>query len=471
MAEDYELCTFQKHHKQKILLFLSAMRSYADSLKKNKYKIEYKKIEDKDFKNNYFDKLLKTIKQKKINEVSSFEVEDKFFEEKLKRFFTKSKIKWNIIQTPMFLNSRNEFKNYLAKSKKPFMATFYKETRKKLCILMNNNGTPLGGKWSFDEDNRNKLPKNVLVPKHPKVSETKHTKHLKSIIEKNFKTHPGNTSNFWFATEYNDVIKLLDFFIRKKSNLFGDYEDAVSQKDNILFHSSLSPYINLGLITPEFIIEKILNFHKKNKIKLNSLEGYVRQIIGWREFMRGVYQDFSNEMETKNFFKQTRKMKFTWYEGNTGLPPLDHAIKNALTHGWSHHIERLMILSNLMNLCEIKPNYVYKWFMEMFVDSSDWVMVPNVYGMGLFSDGGIFATKPYICGSSYMLKMMDFKKGEWCNIMDGLYWRFINRNRTFFLKNPRLSMMVRVFDKMKTERKNLILPAAEKFIKENTYGN
>jgi deoxyribodipyrimidine photolyase-related protein len=170
-------------------------------------------------------------------------------------------------------------------------------------------------------------------------------------------------------------------------------------------------------------------------------------------------------METKNFFKQKRKMKSSWYDGSTGLPPLDYAIKNALRHGWSHHIERLMILSNLMNLCEIKPNYVYKWFMEMFVDSSDWVMVPNVYGMGLFSDGGIFATKPYICGSSYMLKMMD------CNIMDGLYWRFINRNRTFFLKNPRLSMMVRVFDKMKIERKNLILPAAEKFIKENTYGN
>ncbi len=471
MAEDYELCTFQKHHKQKILLFLSAMRSYADTLKKNKYKIEYKKIEDKDFKNSYFDKILKIINKQKITEISSFEVEDKFFEEKLKRFFTKSKIKWNIIQTPMFLNSRKEFKNYLEKSKKPFMATFYKETRKKLGILMNDNGTPVGGKWSFDEDNRNKLPKNISAPKYPKILETKHTKYLKPIIENFFKDHPGSTNNFWLATEYDDVIKLLNFFIKEKSNLFGDYEDAVSQKDNILFHSALSPYINMGLITPEIIVQKILDFHTKNNIKLNSLEGYVRQIIGWREFMRGVYQGYSKQMEIKNFFKQKRKMKSSWYDGSTGLPPLDYAIKNALRHGWSHHIERLMILSNLMNLCEIKPNYVYKWFMEMFVDSSDWVMVPNVYGMGLFSDGGIFATKPYICGSSYMLKMMDFKKGEWCNIMDGLYWRFINRNRTFFLKNPRLSMMVRVFDKMKIERKNLILPAAEKFIKENTYGN
>ena len=468
MAEDYELCTFQKHHKQKILLFLSSMRSYADTLKKNKYKIEYKEIRDKDFKNSYFDKLSKTIKQKKINKVSSFEVEDKFFEEKLKKFFTKSNIKWDVVQTPMFLNSRKEFKTYLSKSKKPFMAAFYKETRKKLDILMNSNGTPIGNKWSFDDDNRNKLPKDIFVPKYPKILETNHTKLLKPIIEKNFKDHPGDTNNFWFATEYDDVDKLLNFFIKEKSNLFGDYEDAVSQKNNILFHSALSPYINLGLITPEIIIKKILDFSKKNNIKINSLEGYIRQIIGWREFMRGVYQGYGKEMENRNFFKQKRKMKSSWYEGNTGLPPLDYAIKNALAHGWSHHIERLMILSNIMNLCEIEPKRVYKWFMEMFVDSSDWVMVPNVYGMGLFSDGGIFATKPYICGSSYILKMMDFKKGDWCNTMDGLYWRFINRNRNFFLKNPRLSMMVKIFDKMKKDRKKLILSSAEKFIKENT---
>ncbi len=402
MAEDKGLCTYEKHHKQKILLFLSSMRSYADGLRKNKFKLDYFKIEDKEFNEDYLKKLKKIITQKKVKEISSFD------------------------------------------------------------------GNPIGGKWSFDEDNRNKLPKNISIPKFPKINETSHTKKLKPIIEKEFKNHPGSTNNFWFATEYEDVVKLLNFFIKEKSNLFGDYEDAVDQKDNILFHSALSPYINLGLITPEFVIQKILDFHKKNKIRMNSLEGYIRQVIGWREFMRGIYQSYSQEMETGNFFKQNRKMKSSWYDGTTGLPPLDYAIKNAVNHGWSHHIERLMILSNIMNLCEIKPTIVYKWFMEMFVDSSDWVMVPNVYGMGLFSDGGIFATKPYICGSAYFMKMMDFKKGEWCNIMDGLYWRFIDRNRKFFLKNPRLSMMVRIVDKMKSDRKKLILCEADKFIKLNT---
>tara|TARA_Y100001970_G_scaffold204106_1_gene248519 strand:- start:11346 stop:12842 length:1497 start_codon:yes stop_codon:yes gene_type:complete len=469
MAEDQELCTYERHHKLKILLFLSSMRSYADRLKKEKFKVNYSKIDSKDFTTSYTIKLKKLILTENIKEISSFEIEDKYFEEKFKLLFKKLKIKWNIIQTPMFLNSRNEFKNYLKKSKKPFMATFYKEVRKKSGILMGIDGNPFGGKWSFDEDNRNKLPKGISIPKFPKINETNHTKKLKPIIEKIFKDHPGSTDNFWFATEYNDVVKLLNFFLKEKSNFFGDYEDAVNQKDNILFHSALSPYINLGLITPEFIIGKVLDFHKKNKIRINSLEGYIRQIIGWREFMRGIYQSYSVEMETKNFFKQNKKMKKSWYDGTTGLPPLDYAIQNAKNYGWSHHIERLMILSNIMNLCEIKPKIVYKWFMEMFVDSSDWVMVPNVYGMGLFSDGGIFATKPYICGSGYFMKMMDFKKGEWCNIMDGLYWRFINKNRKFFLKNPRLSMMVRIFDKMKNDRKKLILSEAEKFIKMNTY--
>ena len=368
----------------------------------------------------------------------------------------------------MFLNPRNDFKTYLNQVKKPFMANFYKKQRVDHNILVDSNKKPVGGKWSFDDENRKKLPKEIDLPEKFTFKETQHTKDLKEIVEKMFSHHPGKTKGFWTCTNRKDTESYLDYFLDKKIENFGDYEDAVDQKDNILFHSALSPYINLGLITPEFIIKKVLDFHNKNKIRLNSLEGYIRQVIGWREFMRGIYQSYSKEMETRNFFKQNRKMKNSWYEGTTGLPPLDYAIKNAVNYGWSHHIERLMILSNIMNLCEVKPTYVYKWFMEMFVDSSDWVMVPNVYGMGLFSDGGIFATKPYICGSAYFMKMMDFKKGEWCNTMDGLYWRFINRNRAFFLKNPRLSMMVRIFDKMKPDRKKLILAEAEKFIKQNT---
>ena len=176
MAEDNGLCTYEKHHKQKILLFLSSMRSYADSIKRNKFKLDYLKIEDNDFKEDYLKKLKKVIDKKKISEITSFEIEDKTFERKILQFSKKEKVNWNIIQTPMFLNSRVEFKNYLSKSKKPFMATFYKEVRKKSGILMGSGGEPIGGKWSFDEDNRNKLPKNISAPKYPKILKTRHTR-------------------------------------------------------------------------------------------------------------------------------------------------------------------------------------------------------------------------------------------------------------------------------------------------------
>ena len=465
MSEDYDLCSFQKHHKLKILLFLSSMRSFRDELKAKKINVIYNDCL-KDFKKPYEKKLEKTIKDKGIKEISFFEIEDIFFEKRLKSFFKKKNIKFNEIKTPMFLTSREEFKGYLNKTKRPFMANFYKMNRSKLNILMNKDGTPKGGKWSFDEDNRKKLPDKISIPKHLKFKNTPYTENLKKFIEINFKTHPGSTNNFWFPTTRDQSQKLLDHFLQNKINLFGDYEDAVSKKSNTLFHSALSPLINIGLITPKEILEKINKF--ENKVRINSLEGYIRQIIGWREFMRGIYQNYNCQIENKNFFNHKNKMKQSWYNGTTGLEPLDYSIKNALKYGWSHHIERLMILANIMNLCQIQPKQVYKWFMEMFVDSSDWVMAPNVYGMGLFSDGGIFATKPYICGSSYFLKMMDFKRGEWCNTMDGLYWNFINKNRKFFQKNQRLSMMVRIFDKMKNERKKIILNAAEKFIKQNT---
>ena len=346
------------------------------------------------------------------------------------------------------------------------MANFYKAQRLRFDILLNSDKTPKGGKWSFDADNRKKLPKDIKLPDQPNFKETDYTKKLKPIVDKEFQKHPGSVDQFWIGTTRKDAQSVLSNFLKNKLKLFGDYEDAVDQRNNILFHSALSPFINNGLITPKEILSELKKY--ENKVSLNSYEGYLRQLVGWREFMRGIYQNYDEEMQKGNFFKHKRKMKKSWYDGTTGLPPLDHAIKNANDYAWSHHIERLMILANIMNLCEIKPKITYSWFMEMFMDSSEWVMSPNVYGMGLFSDGGIFATKPYICGSAYFLKMMDFKKGEWCNIMDGLYWRFIEKNRTFFSKNPRLSMMVRILEKMKTDRKKLIFSAADNFIKENT---
>ena len=465
MAEDLGLCTYEKHHKQKILLFLSSMRSFCDELKEKNYEVIYKKIEDNDFELDYLEKLRSIITEKKIDTVSVFEIEDKPFE---KTFLSDLKdiVSVNYLNTPMFLTKRQDFKDYSDSVKKPFMANFYKKQRKENNFLMEEDGNPSGGKWSFDEENRKKIPKEIKLPSKLKFELTTHTKHLIKIIDDKFKDHIGQLDDFWMCTTRNNAWRVFEHFLDEKINLFGDYEDAVDQRDNVLFHSSLSPLMNLGLITPSEILEKLQKI--KNEVKINSLEGYFRQIAGWREFIRGVYQNYDEKFETSNFFNHKRLMKKSWYDGSTGLVPLDYSIKNASKYAWTHHIERLMIQANIMNLCEINPKKVYIWFMEHYLDSSEWVMYPNVYGMGLFSDGGVFSTKPYICGSSYFRKMMDFKKGEWCDTLDGLYWRFIEKNTNFFLKNPRLSMMVRVLEKMKLERRKKIIDLANKFIEDNT---
>ncbi|MDC0413039.1 cryptochrome/photolyase family protein [Pelagibacteraceae bacterium] len=468
MAEDYGLCTYEKHHKQKILLFLSAMRSYAEELSAAKYQVTYYDCNHPLFKKSYETKLLEFIKKNSIKEIVSFEVEDKFLEKRLHSFFLKNKVSYQTIKSPMFVTTRKDFTDYLQSNKKPFMATFYKLQRTKMNVLIKDKNKPVGGKWSFDEENRKKLPKVITIPKVQSFKISEHTKKLKPFIEKIFSSHPGTLDSFNHPTTRKDAIKLYLNFLKEKFALFGDYEDSMTVKSHAVFHSMLSPIINLGLITPTTLIRETLDFAKANKIPLNSLEGYVRQIIGWREFMRGIYQNYEKRLLNTNFFNHQRKLNKSWYDGTTGIVPLDHAIKNCLQFGYTHHIERLMVVCNLMNLSGIQPVQVYKWFMEMYVDSSDWVMAPNVMGMGLFSDGGIFATKPYICGSSYILKMSDYPKGEWCEVMDGLYWKFIQDHKDFFLKNYRLAMMAKLLEKMDSVRKKRIFSKADEFIHQNT---
>ena len=242
------------------------------------------------------------------------------------------------------------------------------------------------------------------------------------------------------------------------------YEDAIVKGENILNHSVLTPMMNTGLLTPQFVLDEALKFGKENGVPLNSLEGFIRQIMGWREFIRGVYEAVGSKERTTNFWGFERKIPASFYDGTTGIPPVDDTIKMLLKTGYNHHIERLMVLGNFMVLCEFHPDEVYRWFMEMYIDSYDWVMVTNVYGMSQFADGGLMATKPYISGSNYLMKMSDYKKGDWQKTWDGLFWRFMHVHRDFFLKNPRLGMLVRTFDKMSDEKRNTHIENGERFL-------
>ena len=462
MKEDLGLCTNYRHHKLKIFFFLSSMRQYRDYLLENGYEVIYHSIDDQSFDVDFLKALDQEIKENSISDLGYFEIEDDEFNDKFKSFLKEKKIKTNEFQSPMFLCSKTEFKDFFG-NKSLRMVSFYQMMRKKYDLLMDGD-KPEGGKWSFDAENRKKLPKNIEIPVLPKLKTTDFESELKQTIESKFTNHPGKLEKVWFPTNRSNSIKWLKNFLEKRFVKFGDYEDAIDSDHNFIFHSALSPLLNIGLLTPSEVIKETIEFSKKNEIPLNSLEGFIRQIIGWREFIRGTYHQKGEEERQSNFFNHHHKLTDAWYAGETGIPPLDDAIKDCLNYGYTHHIPRLMVISNLMTLSRIHPEEIYKWFMEMFIDSSEWVMVPNVFGMGTFADGGIFATKPYSCGSNYLLKMSNYKKGPWCDVVDGLYWKFMSDNKKFFASNPRLSILPRSLDRMKPERKKLIFKEADNFI-------
>lgn len=464
MAEDLGLCTHFKYHKHKLIHFLASMRTHAAELESKGFKVDYHYFEKK---KTFIQRLKKYIKDHKRETVHVFEIEDKFFERELKDFFLDHNIEMVIKPTPMFLCSREEFSAFARKYKRPLLNNFYIEQRKKRDVLMTGD-KPKGGKWHFDHDNRKKIPKKFEVTSHlPKAISGGIVDEVKKLIDKEFPDHPGSSSNYWIPVDRKSAKKNFSSYLKTRFSHFGEFQDAIDPRNPFLYHSLISPSINIGHLTPDEVVKEAEKLATKDN--LNSVEGFIRQVMGWREFIRGIYQKFDDLQQEENFFEHKKKLKQSWYEGTTEIPPLDDAIKKANEWGYCHHIERLMVIGNLMLLLEVHPQEVYKWFMEMFVDSSDWVMGPNVFGMSQFSDGGIFATKPYMSGSNYILKMSHYKKDpSWCDEWDGLYWRFIDRKREFLKGNHRLNMMVKMLDKMDPERKKHLFACAERAQKRLT---
>jgi deoxyribodipyrimidine photolyase-related protein len=463
MREDRELCTYFRFHKQKIIFFLAAMRAFRQELQELKIKVHYEELPGSTQSDSFEESLSDFISKNKIGRICFFEIEDKFFEARLIKLFSELGLETEIWPSPMFLTSRDKFNNYLQSSKRPFMKTFYERQRKDLQILVDGQGSPLGGQWSFDEDNRKSLPRDHFPPPLPSPKPSPDLVSVVRLTEKLFPDHPGDAGPFWLPVDRSSARLWLKEFIKSRLALFGPYEDALPAHSDFLYHSVLTPFLNTGLLTPEEVVEAALEAGRKNKVELSSLEGFIRQVIGWREFIRGIYRHYSEEQDSTNFWNHQMKLTDVWYRGGTGIPPLDRSLERVQKHGYLHHIERLMVVGNLMLLLEVQPREAHRWFMEMFIDSSDWVMGPNVYGMALFSDGGIFATKPYICGSNYLRKMGGDPQGPWCDAIDGLYWGFIQKHEKFFLKNPRLSMMARALKKIEPARLKRILLAADEF--------
>jgi deoxyribodipyrimidine photolyase-related protein len=389
---------------------------------------------------------------------------DYLLKRRLTRFAEKHEIELRISPSPNFLSPDEFLESQFPSGKKPFMARFYQKQRQRMDILM-EDGEPVGGQYSFDEDNRKKLPKNHPVPAEPITKPNLHLEKAISWAQSRFEASDVELTSFPYPVTHADAEAWLQDFLTERFHEFGPYEDAISKEHRIMFHSVLTPMLNIGLLSPKRIVDQATQYASKHDVPLNSLEGFIRQIIGWREFMKAMYDRHGVQMRTQNFWGFTRKMPASFYDGTTGIPPVDDAIKHARETGYCHHIERLMVLGNFMLLCRIDPDEVYRWFMELFIDAYDWVMVPNVYGMSQFADGGFFTTKPYLSGSNYICKMSDYSKGkDWAPIWDGLYWTFIDDHLEIFAKNHRLSMMARTCERMPPEKKSAHRQNAEEFL-------
>ncbi|MBL3654680.1 cryptochrome/photolyase family protein [Fulvivirga sediminis] len=458
LIEDHLYFTQLKFHKKKIWLHRASMKYYESYLNQKEYTTKYIDAHSHTSLNHFFEKIL----DKRVNVIHYVKTTDFLLEKRLRISARKYSIDLIAYDSPGFLSTPVDLKEMLP-DRKYFMASFYKKQRIKHDILI-NNGEPQGGKWSYDEENRKKLPKDISIPEPYQPQENHYAQEAKEYVKKHFDQNYGSLEGVSYAiTHYQAEQSLIDF-LDNRMQLFGDYEDAISKNDHFLFHSVLTPALNIGLITPKKAIETLFKKHEEHNYPLNCLEGFVRQIIGWREFMRGIYAFEGVFERTNNHFNHNRRIPQSFWGATTGIEPIDNTINKVLQTGYCHHIERLMILGNFMLLCEFDPDDIYSWFMSLFIDAYDWVMVPNVYGMTQYADGGLITTKPYISSSNYVLKMSNYKKGKWCEIWDGLYWRFLNTHQNEFRKNHRMSFVVKMLEKMDKKTLHQHINIAEEFL-------
>jgi deoxyribodipyrimidine photolyase-related protein len=441
LIEDPLFFSHYSFHRQKLILHRASLQRYAAALRDGGVRVRY--LEAAEMPSTA--SVVEHLRKGQISMARVVDPCDDWLSQRLSAACKTAGIRLDVLEHPHFLTKTTEIEQFGAGTGNLFFTRFYIGQRQRLGVLL-ERGKPVGGKWSFDGENRKKLPSGTRPPEPTGPRENKVIREARDYVRKNFPDAPGSDDGFHYPTSSIEARAWLAEFLEQRLHDFGPYEDAISRHHAVLFHSVLTPVLNIGLLSPREVLEAALRY--QHEVPMNSLEGFIRQLIGWREFVRLVYLTRGRRQRTRNYWKHSRPLPSSFYSGATGIEPVDHVIRAVLEHGYCHHIERLMILGNFMLLCEIDPDDVYRWFMELFIDAYDWVMVPNVYGMSQYADGGLMTTKPYISGSSYVLRMSDFERGPWCAVWDALYWRFVDRHSDFFAANPRMAVMVRMKDKL-----------------------
>jgi deoxyribodipyrimidine photolyase-related protein len=463
-----------KHHKKKIAFIFSAMRHFAAELEERGVRVRYVKYDAEDNAGSFTGELTEAIEDLKPKKIVLTEPSEYAVLEEARSWSDQFGIPVEILEDDRFLATKAEFAAWAEGRKQIRMEFFYREMRRKHDILI-DDGEPVGGEWNYDSENR-KPPKSGLeIPKTYTSQPDAITREVMQVVDEHFQDHFGDLKPFYFAVTADQAREALDQFIAERLAKFGDYQDAMLQNEPWMYHSHLSFYINIGLLSPMECVEKAEAAHRDGRVPLNAAEGFIRQIIGWREYVRGLYWLKMPEYAKENFLKAERALPEFFWNAKTEMNCLRQCVLETKENAYAHHIQRLMVIGNFSLLAGLSPDEVNEWFWIVYADAYQWVELPNVSGMILFADGGLLASKPYAASGAYINRMSNYckdcrykiskKNGSDACPFNYLYWDFLDRNRDQLEGNPRLGMPYRTLGKMSAEKLDLVRSDSARFLK------
>ena len=479
MCEILSEATYVKHHKKKIAFVFSAMRHFSKELKDEGYNVHYTKLDCPNNSGSFRGEVSRMIKAHNVKGIIVTEPSDYRILTEIKKWKEEFGLLIEVRADDRFLCSHEEFAHWVRGRKQLRMEHFYRQMRRKYNILMLGK-EPKGGKWNYDNENRKPPSKHLTIPKTFSAKPDNITSEVLKLVEVNFRDHFGHLKPFHYAVTRNQALRALKTFVSQRLKNYGEYQDAMLQDDAWMYHSHLSLYLNCGLLLPLECVQEVEQALKEKDIPLNSIEGFIRQIIGWREFMRGIYWLKMPEYEQQNFLNANQKLPSFFWTSETNMNCIKTCVKNTQDNAYAHHIQRLMVLGNFALLAGLRPTEVNDWFMVVYADAYQWVELPNVTGMALFADGGILSSKPYAASGSYINKMSDYCKNCYYNVnkkntVEGcpfnyLYWDFLIRNKEKLHKNQRLSLAYKTLERMDLAKHNLIKKDAKVFFQRLNNG-
>ena len=475
MMEMRQETDYVKHHIKKVIGFFSAMRLFAQNLENQGHKVIYLHLDNEQNTQSLTQNLAWLIEKNKVTQFE-YQLPDEYrLDEQLNAFSAALNITTKIFDTEHFLSQRKEIGEFFKGKKIFLMESFYRRMRKKYDILMDGN-EPLTGQWNYDADNRKKLPKDHR-PIEPLVFCRDVSEIYELVQNQEIKTIGSvNAKNFFWPVTRQESLQLLEFFVKNCLPNFGMYEDAMTMQYWSIYHSRLSFSMNIKLLSPLEVVKRAVEHWQQNqdKISIAQIEGFVRQIIGWREYMRGIYWNKMPDFQNLNFFENQEKLPDFFWTGRTKMNCMKHSIGQSLNLAYAHHIQRLMIIGNFCLLAGINPDEVDEWYLGIYIDAIEWVEITNTRGMSQYADGGIVGSKPYVASANYIDKMSDYcgscfydknkKVGHKSCPFNSLYWHFYERNREKLQRNPRIGMAYVMLNKMPQQQRNEVLEQAEIYL-------